>query len=132
MPLDQASQCWDQPFRPPAGTLSCNEKGLTSSPATIKAGDYLDISTILNTLIENRIRATYAAVAEVLDMSPDALERKLRALGSPGSWVVDEVTGQPRAEFELADGLFTNSIVIRDAARLRALVYVTAEAGGTN
>ncbi len=87
----------------------------------------MDTLTILNSLIENRIRATYEAVAEVVNMSPDALERALLPLGQAGSWVVDEVSGRPRPGFEEADGLFANHIVIRDAARLRALVYMTRE-----
>ncbi len=91
----------------------------------------MDILTILSALIENRIRATYEAVAEVLDMSPIALEHKLVPLGQAGSWVVDETSGRPRAGVELADGLFSNRVVIRDAARLRALVYVTRETGGS-
>ena len=87
----------------------------------------MDILTILNTLIENRIRATYEAVAEVLDMSPQALQRKLEPLGDSASLVVDDTTGRPRRESELPNGLFSNRIIIRDAARLRALVYVTLQ-----
>ncbi len=87
----------------------------------------MDIPTILDTLNENRIRATYEAVAEVLGMSPGELERSLQGLDQKGSWVVDEASGKPRPGFEEADGLFENYLIIRDAARLRVLVYATRE-----
>lgn len=84
----------------------------------------MDIAAIIDTLVDNRIRATYEAVADLVGIDIISLRRELGPCGPDMSWIVASDTGRPACcpDTSLADGLFDNPVIIRDAARLRFLV----------
>lgn len=87
----------------------------------------MKLTRILNTLDENRIRATFDAVAELADLGADELMTTLAADPERARWVVSaDASGPviPNGQEQLP-AVDQNPIVIGDVARLRVLVIAT-------
>lgn len=80
-----------------------------------------DVERILNVLQEKKLRATYAAVAVYLDVSPRSVGARLGRNCPRASWVVNARTGKPTGYFptQLHPDLEFQSRIITSEKELR-------------
>lgn len=89
------------------------------------------IEEILGFLVDNRTRATYGAVGEVIGSNPRGVGRFLGPKRAEASWVVSAATGLPTgyALALLAPGLDEHPEVIRSGSELSRRMQEARKAG---
>ncbi len=79
------------------------------------------LAEIITFLNENRVRATYGAVAEILGVVPRSMGARLGPRHAEASWIVSAETGLPTgySPTEIHPDLRSNSPLIRSGDDLR-------------
>lgn len=84
----------------------------------------MDIGTILATLNRHKIRVTYSAIGQLLNIPAIAVGRRLGDKGPEKSWVVSSRTGKPTVyeANEFHKELFSKPNILRSGEELQALI----------
>ena len=79
-----------------------------------------ELAEVLRFLNEHKIRATYGAVAQVLDVNPQSMGARLGPRTPEASWVVNADTGLPSGytESEIHPDVATSTQIIRSGNEL--------------
>ena len=79
------------------------------------------LAEIILFLNENKVRATYGAVAEILGVVPRSMGARLGPRHPEASWIVNADTGLPTgySPTEIHPEVLTSTQLIRSAAALR-------------
>ncbi len=84
----------------------------------------MTIEHILEALNKQKVRATYGAVGEVLDIIPISVGKLLGQRRPEASWVVSSETGEPTgySASECHKDLYTNPTILRTREQLLAIL----------